>query len=105
MKLIDNRRGFWWAYNDIFDFELTTNALAVYCLLCRMVGNYGHDVMPSHKYIGEKLKLSRPTIIKALNELENKLLIAVERRTEGGQKTNVYLIADGRRCKKSLQPL
>lgn len=100
MKLIDERKGFWWAYNDLFDFELSVRAIAVYCLLCRMVGNFGQDVMPSHKYIGEKLGIkSRTTVIKAIKELEDKLLIAVSNRTENGQKTNVYTIADGRRNK------
>ena len=102
MKIIDGRRGFFWAYNDLFDFGLTANAIAVYCLLCRMAGNFGHDIKPSQKYIGEKVKLSRPTVMKALNELEAKLLIAVERRTEGGQKTSIYTIADGRKKGKAV---
>ena len=102
MKIIDARKGFFWAYNDLFDFELTTNAIAVYCLFCRMSGNYGNQIMPSHRYIGEKLNLSRPTVMKAIRELENKLLIAAENRIdESGQKSNVYVIADGRRAKKT----
>lgn len=90
------KQGWFWAYNEIFEKGLSCNSIAVYCLLCKMVGNSGKRVFPSQGRIGELLHISKPTVIKALKELEEKHLIHVERRVDGGQKTNEYWILDTR---------
>lgn len=81
-------------HSEIDDLGLTTNAFRVYAHLARRAGK-DNTAWPSYSNIGEHcFRASYPTAkeatlrrraIEAVNELENRGLIEVERRRRGNQ--------------------
>lgn len=98
---IDDRRrhSFWIADNVVIDeyaAKIGPHAFMVYCLLLRMAGDK-RECYPGHGHIMRTLKLSRPTVTKAIRILEEAGLIRVVERLEPGTReraTNQYIILD-----------
>lgn len=63
-------------------------------LLCLADMANQHDVCwPSHATLSLRTGLSRSSVIRAIKELkEDAYLIVIERKTKGGQTTNLYKI-------------
>ena len=83
--------------NSIFDdcenINITTNSLAVYIYLCRC-SNQGSEAYPSYRDIAKKCRMTRPTAVKAVNELEAEGLVTVTRRrkTNKDNYSNIYTV-------------
>ncbi|MFH1287982.1 MAG: helix-turn-helix domain-containing protein [bacterium] len=76
---------------DIYAKILGSNALAVYCSLCRHADRE-QKCYPSQKKIAEELKLSRATVNEQLKVLETFGIIKIQRI--GKQCTNRYYLLD-----------
>ena len=69
-------------------------AVIVYIVLCRYAG-IGFKCYPSLKTLCEHTGLSKPTIIEAINILDEWLIIDIEKKTENGKKlVNTYYLLD-----------
>ena len=69
--LIDKRkRGWFWDYNDLFDSSLSEHAIIVRLFLARCA-NKNQEAWPSLNTIARRCKISKPTAIKAVRELES----------------------------------
>lgn len=81
------------ASNDVFKVGLNGNQGFVYLYLTRCANN-STAAFPSLNNIAKNCGISRPTVIKTLNELENVgLLKKVKRWTkETGNQSNVYTV-------------
>jgi hypothetical protein len=110
--LVDNRkRGWFWDYNEVFGSGLTVYAIAVRLYLARRA-NKSMDAWPSLNTIAKDCSISRPTVVKALCELENKGWVhRVVRKNNGEYDTTIYHLEDPpafltseRGCKGDLQP-
>lgn len=80
--------------NEVLDMGLDANAIAVYFVLVRLAGPTD-QAWPGTKTIGKMVKIkSRTTVVKALQELEDAGLIAIETQTDdsGYQISNRYTI-------------
>lgn len=78
--------------NIVLDDEsISNNAQLVYLHLLKFSWGKG-SCYPGHQKLAEKLKLSRRSIIRALQELKVKRLIDWKQR--GLNKTNIYIILD-----------
>ena len=67
--------------NEIFDFGLSSTAIALYAYLMKMENRKTYDCFPSYKTIAEAIGVkSKVTIAKYVNELEEKQLIRTEQR-------------------------
>jgi hypothetical protein len=78
--------------NIVLDDEsISNNAQLVYLHLLKFSWGKG-SCYPGHQKLAEKLKLSRRSIIRALQELKAKRLIDWKQR--GLNKTNIYIILD-----------
>ena len=77
--------------NDIFSFGLSPKAYMVLCYLAYISDNFG-ECHPSRFTIGKYCGgISRATVDKALNELEDKGLIEIEKRYKNNlQITSSY---------------
>lgn len=65
--------------NNIFNINLTPNEFSVYSYLCFRQGQ-SHSIILKTKFIGIKLNLTRPTILKAISGLIYKNLITKKKR-------------------------
>lgn len=95
MEVKDKRRiPFTLVDNPILeDQELSGTAKLVYALLCKFANADTGQCYPSHKTLCELASISKPTLLKALGQLESAQYITVKQRTEGNQKlTNLYTI-------------
>ncbi len=76
---------------EIYEYKLPHRAVAVYMYLSNRMGK-NKDCYPSVKRVSDELKLSKSTVFRALNDLENAGLI--ERfprfRDSGGRSSNLY---------------
>lgn len=79
----------------IYDLGLPHRAVAVYCYLCDRADKNG-ECFPSAKTIALDLSLSKRTVFRALNELENNGLIEKKQRIRksGGISSNLYKLTD-----------
>ena len=79
--------------SSIYDRNLSHRAIAVYCYLCDRANGNG-ECYPSTRRIASDLRISRRTVFRALNELENAGLITRQkrRRAAGGCSSNLYRI-------------
>ncbi len=77
----------------IYDLGLSHKAVSVYCYLCGRADKNG-ECYPSVRRITDDLKLSKATVFRAFNELEeNGLLKRVPRyHTQGGRRSSLYRI-------------
>lgn len=88
------RHNFFIIDNEILDRGLSTQALAVYMVIARYSDRSG-KAWPGAETIATHAGMSRPTAIKALNELVAAKLLSYENRTNAsGMKTsNLYTLA------------
>ena len=79
--------------SSIYDRNLSHRAIAVYCYLCDRANRNG-VCYPSTRRIASDLRISRRTVFRALNELENVGLLTRQkrRRAAGGCSSNLYKI-------------
>ncbi|MFZ5590661.1 MAG: helix-turn-helix domain-containing protein [Bacillota bacterium] len=94
--LQDGRRKNWfWDYNDIFGSNLSANAMLVRLYLARCA-NGDRQAWPSLNTIARNCKISKPTVIKALRELEEKgwLKKIIRQRPSQEYETTVYVLLD-----------
>lgn len=92
--LQDVRRQDWfWDHNAVFDSDLSANAKLVRLYLARCA-NGERTAFPSLNTIARRCGLSKPTVIKALKELEEKGWLVRTSRVTAKQEhqTNVYLL-------------
>lgn len=77
----------------IYDLGLSHKAVAVYCYLANRADKNG-ECYPSVGRIAEDLNLSRCTVFRAFNELEENGLLEREARyhTQGGRRSSLYKI-------------
>ena len=93
----DNRGGnWWWAHNAIFDVygkDLGPYGIAVYCCLCRHVGQDQHTWI-AQRNLAEEIGASRTQVNRTVSKLRDMGLIAVdERQDEHGRATSIYTLA------------
>jgi len=97
----DHREKDWfWANNGIIEWYgeiIGADSIAVYMVLCKHANPAG-ECWPSYQTIADKLKLSRPTVIKCMKKLEATGLMAKAERwqptKEGGTMpdSNMYIL-------------
>lgn len=77
----------------IYDLGLSHKAVAVYCYLANRADKYG-ECFPSVRRISEDLNLSKSTIFRAFNELEEYGLLERFPRyhPQGGRRSSLYKI-------------
>jgi hypothetical protein len=93
--LIDDRKkGWFWDYNDDFDSPLSEHAIIVRLYLARCA-NKNHEAWPSLNTIARMCKISKPTVIKAVRELESQGWICrVVRKNNDEYDNTVYYLED-----------
>jgi hypothetical protein len=93
--LIDKRkRGWFWDYNDLFDSSLSEHAIIVRLFLARCA-NKNQEAWPSLNTIARRCKISKPTAIKAVRELESQGWIRrTIRKTNDEYDSTVYYLED-----------
>ena len=77
--------------NDIFNLDLCAEEIAVYAFILQMENRRTYTCFPSYKTIGRALKMSKNTVAKYVNLLEEKKLIELEPTsvyTKNGLKLN-----------------
>lgn len=85
--------------------ELSGTAKLVYTLLCKFANSDTGQCYPSHQTLAKLAGVSKPTVMKALSQLEETQHISITRRTEGKQRlTNIYTILGVGGSKASLPP-
>lgn len=97
----DERRWHAIVYYDHLDLwsdpkrDLNTSALAVYICLIRHAGWISNECFPSLDTIASEMRISRPTIVKAIKALTRNGLIAVRKvRVPGGYERSIYSLLD-----------
>lgn len=81
--------------NEIFCLGLSSGEIAVYSFLLRCENRKTYQCYPSYKTIGQALKMSKNTVRKYIQSLEDKHLISTERTeviTKDGRKRNGTLL-------------
>ena len=93
--LADNRkRGWFWDYNDVFGSSLSEHAIVVRLFLARCA-NKNQEAWPSLKTIARNCRISKPTAIKAVRELESQGWIRRTVRKNNDEFDNtVYYLED-----------
>ncbi len=93
--LIDKRkRGWFWDYNDLFDSSLSEHAIIVSLFLARCA-NKNQEAWPSLNTIARRCKISKPTAIKAVRELESQGWIRrTVRKTNDEYDSTIYYLED-----------
>jgi DNA-binding MarR family transcriptional regulator len=93
--LIDKRkRGWFWDYNDLFDSSLSEHAIIVRLFLARCA-NKNQEAWPSLNTIARRCKISKPTAIKAVRELESQGWIRrTVRKTNDEYDSTIYYLED-----------
>ena len=66
--------------NEIFCLGLSSGEIAVYSFLLRCENRKTYQCYPSYKTIGQALKMSKNTVRKYIQSLEEKHLIETEKR-------------------------
>lgn len=94
-QLNDKRRKDWfWDYNSVFDADLSEHAKLIRLFLARCADNNNRQSFPSINTIADKCSISRPTVKRALAELEDTgWLKKTNRYTENGNyNSNIYTL-------------
>jgi len=92
MRTARIKEGFGMIQRDIMTSDaISANAKALYALLVSYAGDKA-TCYPSINTICKNLKLSKPTIIKSINELKNNCLVVVQKKItkQGDYGNNVY---------------
>jgi predicted transcriptional regulator len=89
----NEKRGWYYSYNIIFDLDLSHQAKLIYVFLCRFADSESQS-FPSYSTIAEKCNISVTSVKKAIKELvEARLLVKRKRyREDGSQTSNLYEI-------------
>jgi DNA-binding MarR family transcriptional regulator len=89
------QRGWFWDCNEIFESDLSSSAILVRLYLARCA-NGDRQAWPSLNTIARHCRISKPTVIKALRELEEKgwLDKIIRRRPNQEYETTVYVLKD-----------
>jgi len=105
-KIEDKRRKYFFQVdNEIVSLEsgylkeIGPYGLMIYCIICSKSNDTNY--VPSQSMISKFTGISRPTIIKAFNNLENLGLIKII-KTKNGHKNRIQLL-DFKTCKNDLQ--
>lgn len=87
----------------IYDLGLSHKAVSVYCYLANRADKNG-ECFPAIRRIAEDLNLSKSTIYRAFNELEERNLLERKARyhTQGGQRSSLYKIKGEIEVKKNV---
>ncbi len=87
----------------IYDLGLSHKAVSVYCYLANRADKNG-ECFPAIRRIAEDLNLSKSTIYRAFNELEERKLLERKARyhTQGGQRSSLYKIKGEIGVKKNV---
>uniref|UniRef100_UPI004027D7BF helix-turn-helix domain-containing protein n=1 Tax=Ruminococcus bromii TaxID=40518 RepID=UPI004027D7BF len=92
---INNAKRYFTLPNEIFCIGLSSGEIAVYSYLLRCENRKTYQCCPSYKTIGQALKMSKNTVRKYIQSLEEKHLIETEKTevyTKTGQKRNGTLL-------------
>lgn len=89
------KRGWFWDHNAVFESNLSANAMLVRLYLARCA-NGDRQSWPSLNTIARHCKISKPTVIKVIKELQEKgwLSRIVRRRPNQEHETTVYILHD-----------
>lgn len=87
----------------IYDLGLSHKAVSVYCYLANRADK-NCECFPAIRRIAEDLNLSKSTIYRAFNELEERGLLERKARyhTQGGQRSSLYKIKGEIGVKKNV---
>ena len=78
----DAKKNYFLLPNEIFDFGLSSTAIALYAYLMKTENRKTYDCFPAYKTIAKAIGVkSKVTIAKYVSELEEKQLIKTEQRT------------------------
>ena len=78
----DAKKNYFPLPNEIFDFGLSSTAIALYAYLMKLENRKTYDCFPAYKTIAKAIGVkSKVTIAKYVSELEEKQLIRTEQRT------------------------
>jgi biotin operon repressor len=91
----DRRGGFLWVSNDVFDNyapKLQHSTFMTYLALARYANNDSQGSHPSQEFIASLVGVSRRTVIRAIQELTDVGLLAVEKVGGGDYLHNEYVL-------------
>ena len=78
----DAKKNYFPLPNEIFDFGLSSTAIALYAYLMKLENRKTYDCFPAYKTIAKAIGVkSKVTVAKYVSELEEKQLIRTEQRT------------------------
>ena len=78
----DAKKNYFLLTNEIFDFGLSSTAIALYAYLMKSENRNTYDCFPAYKTIAKAIGVkSNVTVAKYVSELEEKQLIKTEQRT------------------------
>ena len=78
----DAKKNYFLLPNEIFDFGLSSTAIALYAYLMKTENRKSYDCFPAYKTIAKAIGVkSKVTVAKYVSELEEKQLIKTEQRT------------------------
>lgn len=85
---------------EVYEYGLPHRAVAVYMYLSNRAGRK-KECYPSVKTIAADLKISKSTVFRALNDLEQAgLIVRIKRwRTSGGRSSTLYRLSAEKRRK------
>lgn len=99
--MTDEKSPFGFVSRDIMgDPFFSTTAKALYALLCTYAGA-GMYCFPSQERLSAEMNMTTRTIQNALQELQQKGVIRIQRGGYPSFKGNVYLLADGLKRKRN----
>lgn len=89
------KRGWFWDHNAVFESDLSANAMLVRLYLARC-SNGDRQAWPSLNTIARHCKISKPTVIKAVKELQEKgwLNKIIRKRPNQEHETTIYVLQD-----------
>lgn len=89
------KRGWFWDHNAVFESGLSANAMLVRLYLARCA-NGDRQAWPSLNTIARHCKISKPTVIKAVKELQEKgwLDKITRKRPNQEHETTIYVLQD-----------
>jgi len=86
-------KGWFWDFNEVFDSDLSKNAILVRLYIAKCA-NGDRQAWPSLKKIVKNCKISKPTVTKALGELEEKkwLKKIIQKRPNSEYANTIYIL-------------
>ena len=96
MQIRDGRGSFFMMDNGIVDdYEnFTMHEVLAYMVLCRYTSNDTQKCFPSYNTLAKRMRVSKPTAIKAIKGLVEKGIIKVEKtkKENGDNESNIYTV-------------